>query len=132
MVKRLLCSDVKAYPVPECLEDLRRPEHGVLELPLNVYWGPNSVVDLDTDDGLEKAYHSFNAVRSSQLLKKLMTSVMMHAAHPRMVSAVAVGDCGPERCCFRAAPHCEGGMEQAAQQPGRAREDPRVGGSKRS
>lgn len=58
MTTRVLYSDVKPYAVPARLEDLHGPEHGVLELPLNVYWGPNPVVDLDTDDGIEKAYQS--------------------------------------------------------------------------
>ncbi|MBF4582425.1 transcriptional regulator [Curtobacterium sp. VKM Ac-2865] len=56
--KRVLYSDVKPYALPDRLEDLRGPEHGVMELPLNVYWGPNPVVDVDTDDGIEKAYQS--------------------------------------------------------------------------
>lgn len=58
MTTRVLYSDVKPYAVPARLEDLHGPEHGVLDLPLNVYWGPNPVVDLDTDDGIEKAYQS--------------------------------------------------------------------------
>lgn len=58
MTTRVLYSDVKSYAVPARLEDLRGPEHGVLELPLNVYWGPNPLVDLDTDEGIEKAYQS--------------------------------------------------------------------------
>lgn len=55
---RVFYSDVKPYAVPTHLEDLHGPEHGSLELPRNVYWGPNPVVDLDTDDGVEKAYQS--------------------------------------------------------------------------
>lgn len=56
--ERVLYSNVKPYAVPAHLEELHGPEHGVLELPLNVYWGPNPIVDLDTDDGIEKAYQS--------------------------------------------------------------------------
>ncbi|MCJ1714642.1 hypothetical protein [Curtobacterium sp. VKM Ac-2922] len=55
---RVLYSNVKPYAVPARLEDLHGPEHGLLELPVNVYWGPNPVVDLDTDDGVDKAYQS--------------------------------------------------------------------------
>lgn len=58
MTTRVLYSDVKPYAVPARLEDLQGAEHGVLELPLNVYWGPNPLVDLDTDEGIEKAYQS--------------------------------------------------------------------------
>lgn len=55
---RVFYSDVKPYAVPARLDDLRGPEHGTVELPRNVYWGPNPVVDLDTPDGVEKAYQS--------------------------------------------------------------------------
>ena len=55
---RMFYRDVKPYAVPSRLTDLHGPAHGRLTLPTNVYWGPNPVVDLDTDDGIEKAYQS--------------------------------------------------------------------------
>ena len=82
MTTRVLYSDVKPYAVPARLEDLCGPEHGVLELPLNVYWGPNPVVGLDTDDGLEKAYQS---VIQEGRVEDLVA--ILHPAHLRAVWA---------------------------------------------
>lgn len=54
--QRVLYSESKPYELPERLDDLRGPESGVLELPVTVYWGPDSTVDLGTAGGIEKAY----------------------------------------------------------------------------
>lgn len=55
---RVFYRDIKPYDVPERLEDLRGPRGGRMELPLNVYWGPEAIVDLDTVGGVVKAYQA--------------------------------------------------------------------------
>lgn len=56
MSERILFRDVKPYDTPTTLHALQGPAGGILELPLAAYWGPNPVVDLDTFDGVDKAY----------------------------------------------------------------------------
>jgi hypothetical protein len=55
---RVFYRDLKPYDVPDRLDDLRGPNDGRMELPLNVYWGPEAIVDLDTPGGVVKAYQA--------------------------------------------------------------------------
>ena len=55
---RVFYRDIKPYDMPERLEDLRGPSGGQLTLPVNVYWGPWSVVDLDIHSDVVKAYQA--------------------------------------------------------------------------
>lgn len=55
---RVFYRDIKPYDVPARLEDLRGPDGGQMTLPVNVYWGPWSVVDLDIRSDVVKAYQA--------------------------------------------------------------------------
>lgn len=55
---RVFYRDTKPYDVPERLDELHGPRSGRLELPVNVYWGPQAIVDLDTLSGVVKAYQA--------------------------------------------------------------------------
>ncbi|AQX81361.1 hypothetical protein BWO91_16580 [Plantibacter flavus] len=55
---RVFYEDIKPYDVPASLDELHGPEHGLLDLPITVYWGPASIVDLDTPGGIAKAYQA--------------------------------------------------------------------------
>lgn len=55
---RVFYRDIKPYVAPAKFDELRGPRAGRLELPLNVYWGPQATVDLDTLSGVVKAYEA--------------------------------------------------------------------------
>jgi len=55
---RVFMRDVKPYFAPETFQQLRGPAGGQLELPNHVHWGPERIVDLDTDGGILKAYEA--------------------------------------------------------------------------
>lgn len=55
---RVLFEDVKPYDAPARLADLGGPVTGVLELPLSVYWGPETVFDLADTDDVRSAYQA--------------------------------------------------------------------------
>jgi len=76
---RVFYRDVKPYAVPARLGDLYVPEHGVLELPLNVYWGPNPIVDRDSDEGIEKAYQSVIQEGHVEDLVAILHPARLHA-----------------------------------------------------
>lgn len=50
--------DIKPYDAPDRLEELRGPRSGRIRLPINVYWGPKSDVDLDSESDVVKAYQA--------------------------------------------------------------------------
>lgn len=53
--ERVLFQDIRPYETPRSLEALHGPSIGLLELPINVHWGPERIVDLGTAHGVEKA-----------------------------------------------------------------------------
>lgn len=55
---RVFYRNIKPYDVPEQLDELRGPSSGQMTLPINVYWGPWSIVDLDIHSDLVKAYQA--------------------------------------------------------------------------
>jgi hypothetical protein len=55
---RVRYRDIKPYDAPARLEELRGPPAGRIVLPINVYWGPNSEVDLDSESDVVKAYQA--------------------------------------------------------------------------
>ena len=58
MTPRVLFQDVKPIDVVRSLDDLRGPGSGPLVLPLDVYWGPDPLVDLATASDVVKAYQA--------------------------------------------------------------------------
>ena len=56
--RRVFYQDIKPYDTPASLDDLRGPAHGTISLPVNVYWGPDPDVDLDSAAGLTQAYQA--------------------------------------------------------------------------
>ena len=50
---RVFFRDIKPYDTPDRLEDLRGPRSGIIVLPIDVYWGPTPVVNLDSSDGAD-------------------------------------------------------------------------------
>lgn len=55
---RVFYRDVKPYDAPKQLGDLHGPRSGSIVLPLNVYWGPKSDVNLDSESDVVKAYQA--------------------------------------------------------------------------
>lgn len=55
---RVFYRDIKPYDVPVRLDDLHGPNSGRMTLPINVYWGPWSVIDLDIRSDVVKAYQA--------------------------------------------------------------------------
>lgn len=66
---RVFYRDIKPYDVPARLEDLRGPDGGQMTLPINVYWGPWSVVDLDIESDVVKAYQA--ALREGRVVDQV-------------------------------------------------------------
>jgi hypothetical protein len=66
---RVFYRDIKPYDVPDQLEQLHGPRSGRMELPRNVYWGPEAVVDLDTVGGVMKAYQA--ALREGRVIDQV-------------------------------------------------------------
>jgi hypothetical protein len=58
MNPRVLFQDVKPVDVVASLDDLRGPATGPLVLPLEVYWGPEPLVDLASTSDVAKAYQA--------------------------------------------------------------------------
>jgi hypothetical protein len=55
---RVFYRDIKPYEAPGSLSELRGPRVGIMVLPINVYWGPESAVNLDSEGGVVKAYQA--------------------------------------------------------------------------
>ena len=49
LARRSTYRDLKPYDAPAHLDELRGPPAGRIVLPINVYWGPKSEVDLDSE-----------------------------------------------------------------------------------
>jgi hypothetical protein len=56
--ERVRIQDVRPYDVPESLDDLVGPVHGLMVLPHHVHWGPKRHVDLDDEGDLLSAYQA--------------------------------------------------------------------------
>ncbi len=72
MGPRVLYQDIKPYDVPKSLGALQGPSSGVLTLPLDVYWGPESDADLDTLSGVTKAYQAILREGASEVQEALL------------------------------------------------------------
>ena len=48
---RVFYRDIKPYDAPLSLDELRGPRSGLMTLPIDVYWGPTPVVNLDSVGG---------------------------------------------------------------------------------
>lgn len=66
---RVFYRDMKPYDVPDQLNDLHGPRSGRIELPLNVYWGPQATVDLDTLSDVVKTYQA--ALREGRVVDQV-------------------------------------------------------------
>jgi hypothetical protein len=53
--ERVFYRDIKPYDAPSRLDDLRGPATGRLTLPINVYWGPWSEINLSDASDVVKA-----------------------------------------------------------------------------
>jgi hypothetical protein len=82
---RVLYRDVKPYAIPARLEDLRGPDDGLLELPVNVYWGPNPIVDLTTDDGIFKAYETVIQEGRASDQERLLNRALLIRVWPELM-----------------------------------------------
>ncbi|WP_159573500.1 transcriptional regulator [Curtobacterium sp. 18060] len=72
MESRVLYQDIKPYDIPTSLDALSGPGRGVLTLPLDVYWGPDSDADLDTVSGVTKAYQAILREGASEMQETLL------------------------------------------------------------
>ncbi len=74
MTDRVLIQDVVPYELPSSLDKLTGPDHGILDLPHSVHWGPDPRADLSTRDGVQKAYGSLiregSAAQQEHLLNR--------------------------------------------------------------
>ena len=66
---RVFYRDIKPYDAPAQLDELHGPRSGLMELPLNVYWGPEATVDLGTEGGIVKAYQA--TLREGRVIDQL-------------------------------------------------------------
>ena len=55
---RVFYRDIKPYEAPVSLTDLRGPFDGLVEPPLNVYWGPAHTFDLSHESDLVELYQA--------------------------------------------------------------------------
>jgi hypothetical protein len=55
---RVFYRDIKPYDAPDSLEHLFGPSSGLLTLPIDLYWGPTPVMNLDSVGGLVMAYQA--------------------------------------------------------------------------
>jgi hypothetical protein len=56
--QRVRFQDVKPYDAPARRDDLHGPRGGPVSLPHWVYWGPNPIVNLDSESDVIKAYQA--------------------------------------------------------------------------
>jgi hypothetical protein len=65
--------------VVESLDELRGPEHGVVDLPLRLMWNPNRSFDLDDHDMLLWMYENVlrEAIRLAELRQWISGSVLV-------------------------------------------------------
>jgi hypothetical protein len=66
---RVFYRDTKPCDVPASLDHLRGPSVGVMTLPINVYWGPWSMVDLGIQSDVVKAYQA--TIREGRLVDQV-------------------------------------------------------------
>jgi hypothetical protein len=55
---RVFYRDTKPYEAPLQLAELCGPSAGQVELPLNVYWGPPHIFDLNNESDIVEAYQA--------------------------------------------------------------------------
>ncbi|TQO20636.1 hypothetical protein FB472_2276 [Rhodoglobus vestalii] len=56
-VKQTYANSV-SYATPSCLDALRGPTGGIIELPRALYWGPEQYVDLTDHSDLQRMYQA--------------------------------------------------------------------------
>jgi hypothetical protein len=59
--QRIFVRDTVPYAVPESLEELQGPDHGIVELPVSVHWGPKSTFRVDSPEALAHYAYVLNA-----------------------------------------------------------------------
>ena len=84
MAVRVLYRDVIPYETPSSLDVLSGPTEGVLTLPVTVHWGPESLADLSTPDGVEKAYENLVREGTAQQQEELLNADLLRWVWPQL------------------------------------------------
>jgi hypothetical protein len=63
---RVFYRDIKPYDAPDRLEQLQGPRSGLLDVPINVYWGPRHTFDLDNGSDVIQTYEA--ALREGRVI----------------------------------------------------------------
>ena len=83
---RVFFRDVKPYALPERLQDLQGPAHGVVELPHSVLWAPGGGrICLDDDGGVGLAYRALLAEGTVEDQIALVNRERLIAAWPDLL-----------------------------------------------
>jgi hypothetical protein len=81
---RVFYRDIKPYEAPDSLDELRGPKSGLLTLPIDVYWGPTPVVNLDSVGGVVMAYQATISEGSAADQEKLLNRELLIEIWPRL------------------------------------------------
>lgn len=90
MTEKVLFKDVVPYDTPSSLGALQGPAAGVIELPLDCYWGPPRQYDLSNSHDLRSAYRAVVRDGTTAVQEDLLNAALLG----RVWSALVL----PERC----------------------------------
>jgi hypothetical protein len=87
---RVFYRDIKPYDAPDRLEHLQGPRSGLLDLPINVYWGPRHTFDLDNQSDVIQTYQA--ALREGRVIDQetLLNHELLLEIWPELMLPVRV------------------------------------------
>ncbi|MFQ6228275.1 hypothetical protein [Nocardia sp. NPDC002869] len=77
-------SEVRPYEVVDSLSELRGPEHGVLQLPIELAWGGRREFDLDDDYDRAAVYKIVLDEGTAKNLRELVNGRLLAMIWPQM------------------------------------------------
>jgi hypothetical protein len=87
---RVFYRDIKPYDAPDRLEQLQGPRSGLLEVPINVYWGPRHTFDLNNESDVIQTYQA--ALREGRVIDQetLLNHELLLEVWPELMLPVRV------------------------------------------
>ena len=76
-------ADLRPYAIPDSLDELRGPAHGLITLPLSVYWGPRETpFHVDDDGDLIIAYSAIISNGTQDVQRSLVNENRLYRVWP--------------------------------------------------
>ena len=85
MARKTAFTDVVPYDVPSSLEALTDPQAGIIELPVDVYWGPDRIIDLSEEWQQAKMYQAVIRTGSTAQQESLLNRSLLVAIWPALI-----------------------------------------------